>query len=59
MIRESVSTDYRRGAKHAPAYRLQSCGQKWNYGLTAGVSTFIPRARHIRNSSRSTYSSAP
>ena len=29
------------------------------HGLTAGVSTVMPRARHIRNSSRSTYSSAP
>ena len=29
------------------------------HGRTAGVSTFMPRARHIRNSSRSTYSAAP
>ncbi len=30
-----------------------------SYGRTAGVSTCMPRARHIRNSSRSTYSGAP
>src|SRR4051794_15223265 len=29
------------------------------YGRTAGVSSGIPRARHIRKSSRSTYSGAP
>ncbi len=29
------------------------------HGRTAGVSTFMSRARHIRNSSRSTYSGAP
>ena len=29
------------------------------HGRTAGVSIFIPRARHIRKSSMSTYSGAP
>ena len=29
------------------------------HGRTAGDSIFIPRARHIRNSSMSTYSGAP
>ena len=42
-----------------PIRRPQSLWKERSYGLTAGVSTVIPRARHIRNSSRSTYSSAP